>query len=194
MTVRRHLHVTASIALLTCAVSPVVGVGASSAKSVPERHRDTQARAPQRVASSGGVRLSIPRPTGAHAVGVRSTFVFDRARTEPTTGSPRAIPARVWYPAKHRHGRSAPYFSTAVQAFIERALGLQAGLFDINTHTKRDVPARRRARGVLMFTGGFGTPVALYTGLTAELASHGYAVVAFDHPHETFVVESPTGP
>ena len=96
MTVRRHLHVTASIALLTCVLVTVVGVGASSAKSVPERHSDGQARALRRVASSGGVRLSIPRPTGAHAVGVRSTFVFDRARTEPTMGSPRAIPARVW--------------------------------------------------------------------------------------------------
>jgi len=48
-------------------------------------------------------------------------------------------------------------------------------------------------RGLLLFTGGFATPVALYTGLISELASRGYAVVAFDHPHETFVVEQPDG-
>ena len=48
-------------------------------------------------------------------------------------------------------------------------------------------------RGVLLFTGGFGTPVALYSGLITELASRGYAVVAFDHPHETFVVDQPDG-
>ena len=32
-----------------------------------------------------------------------------------------------------------------------------------------------------------------YTGLITELAARGYAVVAFDHPHETFVVEQPDG-
>jgi hypothetical protein len=145
------------------------------------------------VEPSRGVGLSIPRPTGRHPVGVRSTFVLDPARTEPTTGEPRAIPARIWYPARHRRGPSAPYLSAPVQAFIERGLGLPAGLFDIDTHATVDAPARRHSRGVLLFTGGFLTPVALYTGLIVELASRGYVVVAFDHPHETFVVEQPDG-
>jgi dienelactone hydrolase len=142
--------------------------------------------------------LSIPRPTGRHPVGVRSTFVLDPARTDPTTGGPRAIPTRVWYPARHRRGSSAPYLSAPVQAFIERELlgfgvPAPAGLFDIDTHATVAAPARRHVRGVLLFMGGFGTPVALYTGLIADLASHGYAVVAFDHPHDTLVVEQPDG-
>ena len=123
----------------------------------------------------------------------RSTFVLDPARTEPRTGGPRAIPARVWYPAKHGHGSSAPYFSPAVQVVVEQGIGVSAGLFDIDTHATLDAPARRHVRGVLLFTGGFAVPVALYTGLISELASRGYAVVAFDHPHETFVVEQPDG-
>jgi pimeloyl-ACP methyl ester carboxylesterase len=48
-------------------------------------------------------------------------------------------------------------------------------------------------RGVLLFMGGFGVPAALYSGLVGELASRGYAVVAFDSPHETLVVEQPDG-
>ena len=103
--------------------------------------------------SSDGAGLSIPRPTGRHPVGVRSTFVYDPARTEPTTGGPRAIPVRAWYPAKHRHGRSAPYLSAPVQPFIEQAIGAPSGLFDIDTHATLDAPARRRVRGVLLFTG-----------------------------------------
>jgi hypothetical protein len=118
---------------------------------------DTALRRPATRESSDGVGLSIPRPTGCHPVGVRSTFVLDPARTEPKTGGPRAIPARVWYPAKARHGRSAPYFSAPVQAVIEREFGLPAGLFDIDTHATLDAPARRHARGVLLFTGGFLT-------------------------------------
>ena len=195
MTAVRHWCATALMVLVTCGLATVIGVGAASAGAA-ERNLDTiagTARGAPAVVSSDGVRLSIPRPTGRHPVGVRSTFVLDPARTEPTTGAARAIPARVWHPAKDRHGRHAPYFSAAVQAFIEQQLGLPAGLFDIDTHATLGAPARRHVRGVLLFTGGFGTPVALYTGLIAEMTARGYAVVAFDHPHETFVVEQPDG-
>jgi dienelactone hydrolase len=196
MTAVRHRCATALMVFLTCGLVTVVGVGVSSAGAAPERKVDTIAR-PARggpsLVSSAGVRLSIPRPTGRHPVGVRSTFVLDRARTEPTTSGPRAIPIRVWYPATHRRGSSAPYFSTPVQAAIEQGIGMPGGLFDIDTGATLDAPARRHVRGVLLFTGGFATPVALYTGLITELASRGYAVVAFDHPHETFVVEQPDG-
>jgi hypothetical protein len=126
-------------------------------------------------------------------VGVRSTFLHDPARTEPTTGGPRAIPVRVWYPAEERHGPPAPYFSAAVQPVIEQGVGAPSGLFDVDTHATVDAPAGPRVRGVLLVTGGFAVPVALSTGLIVDLASHGYAVVAFDHPHETFAVEQPGG-
>jgi dienelactone hydrolase len=159
----------------------VVGSGAPSAGAAGGAH------------SADGARLSIPSPTGRHPVGVRSTFVVDPSRTDPTTHAPRAIPARVWYPARHRDGPPAPYLSASVQAAIEGELHLPAGLFDIDTHATVAAPARRHVRGVLLFMGGFGTPAALYTGLVIELASRGYAVVAFDHPHETFVVDQPDG-
>ena len=195
MTAVRHRCAKARMVLLTCGLV-AVGASASSAGAAPERDMDSiagTARGAPAVVSSDGVGLSIPRPTGRHLVGVRSTFVLDPARPEPTTGAPRAIPARVWYPAKHRAGPPSPYFSAPVQAFIERAFGLPVGLFDIDTHATVAAPARRHVRGVLLFMGGFGTPAALYTGLVGELASRGYVVVAFDHPHETFVVEQPDG-
>jgi hypothetical protein len=200
MTALTHRRSTVRRVLLTCGLV-AVGAGASSAGAAPERYVDTIAgttRGAFPVASSDGVRLSIPRPAGRHTVGVRSTYVLDLARTEPRTGGPRAIPARVWYPARHRHGPTAPYFSASVQDFIEREIAVlgvtaPAGLFDVDTHATDAAPAHRHVRGVLLFTGGFLTPVAFYTGLIADLASHGYAVVAFDHPHETFVVEQPDG-
>ena len=122
----------------------------------------------------------------------------DPTRTEPRTGAPRAIPTRVWYPAERRRGPAAAYFSAPVQAFVEEALrgfGIPApaGLFDVDTHATVAAPARRHVSGVLLFTGGFGLPYAFYSGLIADLASHGYAVVAFDHPHDTVVVEQPNG-
>ena len=137
--------------------------------------------------------LSLPRPTGPHHVGMHPTFLLDAGRTEPTTGTARAIPIRVWYPAKHRAGPPAPYFSAAIQPLIEGGIGAPAGFFDVDTHATVDAPARRHVRGVLLFTGGFAVPVGLYTALITDLASRGYAVVAFDHPHETFVAEQPGG-
>ena len=195
MTVRSHRTTTAVMAVLTCALLTVVVAGAASAGAARERDKDTVAETGRGTPSevSGEARLWIPRPTGRHPVGVRSTFVRDAARTEPRTGGPRAIPAWVWYPAGHRRGLSAPYLSPPVQALVEQAIGLPAGLFDVDTHATAGAPARRQVRGVLLFMGGFGTPAALYTGLVSELASRGYAVVAFDHPHETFVVEQPDG-
>jgi pimeloyl-ACP methyl ester carboxylesterase len=186
MTAVWHRCARAPMVFLACGLVTVVGVGASSAGAARERNMDT-------IAGTARGGLSIPRPTGRHPVGVRSTFVYDPARTEPTTAGPRAIPVRVWYPAKHRDGSSAPYFSAPVQAAIEQGIGVPAGLFDVDTHATLDALARPHVRGVLLFTGGFAVPVALYTGLITELASRGYAVVAFDHPHETFVVEQPDG-
>ena len=193
MTARRQRRTNALVVLVTCGL---VLIAALPAVAAPDRSLVTvagTARGALSAVASDGVGLSIPRPTGRHPVGVRSTFVLDPARTEPTTGGPRAIPVRVWYPAKHRDGLSAPYFSAPVQAAVEEGIGVPTGLFDIDTHATLDAPARRRVRGVVLATGAFATPVALYTGVITELASRGYAVVAFDHPHETFAVDQPDG-
>jgi dienelactone hydrolase len=191
MTGRKRRRTTALKAFVTCGLV-IVGSGASSPGAAAARSAAATAH-PAPGMPSGGVGLSIPRPTGRDPVGVRSTFVHDPARTEPLTGEPRAIPVRVWYPSKHRRAPSAPYFSAPVQSAIEQGIGAPTGLFDVDTHASLDTPARRHVRGVLLFTGGFAVPVAFYTGLITELASRGYAVVAFDHPHETFVVEQPDG-
>jgi hypothetical protein len=172
MTVRRHRCATALTLAVTCVLLAVV---------------------PAAAAGEDGGGLSIPRPTGPHDVGVRSTFLLDAARTEPTTGTARAIPVRVWYPATDDDGPPTPYFSAVIQPVIEQGIGAPTGFFDVDTHATVDAPARRHVRGVLLFTGGFAVPVGLYTALITDLASRGYAVVAFDHPHETFVAEQPGG-
>jgi len=115
MTARGHRCATALTFLVTCGLVSAGGAGASSAAGGPDGSAATVAGPASGAPSPGVVRLSIPRPTGPHPVGVRSTFLHDPARTEPTTGGPRAIPVRVWYPAEEQHGPPAPYFSAAVQ-------------------------------------------------------------------------------
>jgi hypothetical protein len=177
-----HRYATLLIALVLS--------GLTSSASSARADRAGQAVNPGSTGDRARGLLSLPRPTGRQLVSVRSTFLYDPARPEADSGRPRAIPVRVWYPAKRGHGTTAPYFAPAVQANIEETLGV-SGLFDIDTHATLGATPQDRVRGVLLATGGYGMPVAAYTGLITELASQGYAVVAFDHPHETAYVERP---
>jgi hypothetical protein len=138
--------------------------------------------------------LTLPAPTGPWPVGVRSGFVADPSRIDPATGKPRALPIRVWYPTRRRAGgRPAPYFSAAVEPVIEQALAAPARTFAVDTHASTGAPMRRHIRGVILVSAGLGEPVALQTAQVIDLASRGWVLVTFDHPHDTYVVEQPDG-
>jgi PKD repeat protein len=146
------------------------------------------------VAATAALRLSLPAPTGPFPVGVRSAFVTDRVRIDPATHRPRALPVRVWYPARSRATAGpALYLSPAIEQVAERTLGLPAGSLDIATHASERAPARSRVRGVILVSPGAGMLAALNTALMVDLASRGYAVVAIDHPHDSAAVEQPGG-
>lgn len=143
-------------------------------------------------ATSLGLRL--PAPTGSYRVGVRSDSVSDPTRIDEQTGRPRRLPIRVWYPARaHGRGPAAPYLSPLLQQAVEESVAAPLGAFDIATHAFADVPARRHPRGVIVVQPGGGSVTAFQTGLVIELASHGYAVVAMEIPHESAIVEEPDG-
>jgi alpha-beta hydrolase superfamily lysophospholipase len=146
------------------------------------------------LVSAAELRLSLPRPTGPLAVGVHDTFISDPARIDPATGRPRTLPVRVWYPSWRPHrGHPAPYTPPAVEAIVEQALGLPPGSLDPPTHATLDAVPRRRARAVLLLSPGFGTLAALESAQAVDLASRGFVVVAFDHPHDSFAVQEPDG-
>jgi hypothetical protein len=148
--------------------------------------------APAAVAANS--QLALPPPTGPLPIGVRSGFVPDTSRIDPATGKPRTLPVRVWYPARHAAtGRAAPYFSAAVEPVVEQYLGVPTGTFDVDTHASADARVRRHIEGVILVSAGLGEPVALQTAQVIELASRGWVLVTFDHPHDTFVVEQPDG-
>jgi hypothetical protein len=168
-----------------------LAAGAGAALATPAAG---SASAPELRASVAGARLTLPAPTGPWAIGVRSGFLADPTRIDPATGKPRTLPIRVWYPARHAAARRpAPYFSAAVERAVEGAFSLPSGLFDVDTHAAADAPMRRDIKGVILVSGGLGEPVALQTGQVIELASQGWVLVTFDHPHDTFVVEQPDG-
>src|SRR3954470_10387242 len=146
------------------------------------------------AAVAPGLPLALPPPTGPLPIGVRSGFVADPSRIDPATAKPRTLPFRVWYPARHAGaGPAAPYFSAAVEPVAEQYLGVPTGTFDVDTHASADARMRRHIEGVILVSAGLGEPVALQTAQVIELASRGWVLVTFDHPHDTFVVEQPDG-
>jgi hypothetical protein len=146
------------------------------------------------VTAAAGSPLTLPAPTGPWPVGVRSGFVTDPSRIDAATGKPRALPIRVWYPTRHRAGgQPAPYFSATIEPIIEHALAVPAQTFAVDTHASSGTPMRRHIRGVILVSAGLGEPVALQTAQVIDLASRGWMLVTFDHPHDTFVVEQPDG-
>jgi hypothetical protein len=92
--------------------------------------------------------LALPAPTGRWPVGVRPGFAADPTRIDPTTGQPRTLPVRVWYPGRHTARRpAAPYFSAAVEPVVEAAVNVPSGTFTVNTHAAADAPMRRDIKG-----------------------------------------------
>ena len=120
----------------------------------------------------------------------------DRARREPEQAKqPRSLVIQLWYPTAAT-GRPAAYLSPAVARFIAKSNGVAPALLQgVTLDATADAAPLKRHGGwpVVLFSPGFGVERGLYAGLTEDLASHGYVVVAIDHPHDAAIVEFPDG-
>lgn len=108
----------------------------------------------------------------------------------------------VWYPARpNAEGPAAPYATSGLGPAFDTfagSLGIPARSVDwthIGTHATVGAPAAHLAERlpVVLYTPGRLNPRFLDTTIAADLASHGYAVVAVDHTYEALAVEFPDG-
>jgi dienelactone hydrolase len=126
------------------------------------------------VGCAGSESLVIPDVPGASGMPVGSrTFTFDDQVVE------------VWYPASDR-ATGEPSVTDLAEflppEFLERVAGLTVPT--LQTGALREAEARRvdDALPVLLFSHGLGAFRTQSANLTTHLASHGYVVVAVDHP------------
>src|SRR3954454_17333121 len=99
-----------------------LAAGAGAALATPAAG---SASAPELRAPVAAARLALPAPTGRWPIGVRWAVVAEPTRIDPATGEPGTLPARFCHPARYAaSGRSAPYFSAAVQRVVEGAFNL----------------------------------------------------------------------
>jgi len=130
----------------------------------------------------------LPVPTGEHCLGRAHYALRDMQRLQPTGGDGprhREVGVTVWYPATQWvGGAAAEYLAPEIAQILAANLeGLEAAVFDVRTYSRQEVPMASGRHPVMLFSPGVGSLSALYTSLAEDMASHGYVVVAVDHPY-----------
>ncbi len=150
---------------------------------------------------------SLPQPTGTYAVGTTSRHLIDTSRHEYHSKSQdahRELMIQLWYPAQIRGSEqkssyAEPAVINGLQEWINKAEQIPfeelSHLFSLKSHALIEAPvALKQAKyPVLIFSPGFGGPVAMYTALLEELASQGYIILGINYPYVTDPVVFPDG-
>ena len=125
-------------------------------------------------------------------MGTETFVVTDAARDG------RRIPVQLWYPADRRSARKsrpARYALPATSAALAELLAVpveDVAAIKTNAFAGPDLARTRRRLPVVLFSPGFGVSRLFYSGLAADLASHGYLVAVLEHPGESSPSSSPT--
>ena len=143
-------------------------------------------------ASAGLAPISLTEPTGPFPVGTDTIVATDAARDD------RRIPAQLWYPADpdaDDQATPAPYASPATAAFLAARLAIPVeDVAAIGTNATLASPvAGEGPLPVVLFSPGYAETRPRYSGLAAQLASHGYLVAVLDHPGDGDLVEFTDG-
>lgn len=146
--------------------------------------------------------VALPTPSGPSRVGVVDLHLVDGTRADPLTGSTRRreLMVTVWYPATNAAATTLRAWMTSglLRTSQTRLAGIgipAAGWTLASSHGHRDAAADISGgrRPVLLYSPGFGASRSMATAQIEDLASHGFVVVAMDHPGYEGVVEFPDG-
>lgn len=149
-------------------------------------------------------RQPLPTPRGLLSVGTITLHFTDSSRATSHHLEYRPLGVQAWYPARHCAPEArAPYLSDAklLDSMITRQY-LEVPERDIRAWARlrshaclNAVPAPRPSLSgwpILVLSHGLGVAHAHYTSFAEELASHGYVVLAIDHPMGGFAI-GPSG-
>lgn len=137
----------------------------------------------------------MPAPSGALPVGTLSLQLTDTAREEvftDVTGNARTLMIQIWYPRQAQAGaRLAPWitradlFGPAIAGWLRLPAFMFSHIGLAQSSSVADAPLSDSAASypVLVYSHGWGGFRQINATQNEELASHGYIVVALDHPY-----------
>src|SRR5262245_10213600 len=148
----------------------------------------------------GAREVSLPLPSGPHAVGRVIDDWVDPATIDPLSPAPgttRELLVWIWYPAAST-GAAAPFDDYLPGAM--RTEAAQSVARNPWTYLTRD-PSLVRGHSlkdadlapggpfpIVLLRAGASSGVLNYSSLAEDLASHGFVVVGFDAPYRTGLV------
>lgn len=147
------------------------------------------------------LRQPIPAPTGRLNVGTLTLRMVDSSRATSRHIADRPLTVQVWYPAvgPKRVDLGAPYISDSglidsmtVRAYLDlkpEDIRAWEGVKLTAVPHAAPPPSPRAGWPVLVFSHGLGVSRVQYSSLNQELASHGYVVLAIDHPMGGFTLD-----
>jgi predicted dienelactone hydrolase len=136
--------------------------------------------------------VTLPAPTGPMPVGRTEIALDDLDRVDPffTDGRTRELAVWIWYPAV-AGAASAPaaYVPAAWAPLVNKEVPapLSQDLTTVRTNSIENAALDGRPPAVVLMPG-LSLPVASYSALAEELASHGYAVIGINPTGSTDVV------
>jgi len=128
--------------------------------------------------------VALPAPAGPAPVGRTEIALNDTARVDPffTDGRTRELAVWIWYPTvEGASGALAPYVPAAWAPLVNQEVPsfLSQDLTAVRTNAIENAALEGRPPAVVLMPG-LGEPVASYSALAEELASHGYAVIGIN--------------
>lgn len=131
--------------------------------------------------------MSMPTPEGPHSIGF-----FDGSTTFTYEGELRGVGYRLFYPAKNEPDNTATYYpdggmeqfciANPDHPFTKKLEALAA----VPTHCRLHASAASGSFPVLLYSHGLGTLPWHNLVQIEHLVSHGYIVMAAEHPGDTF--------
>lgn len=137
--------------------------------------------------------FEFPKSTGPFQVGTEVRHLTDPHRREILSSNPndpRELMVQIWYPVDPSfRGELASYRNKDVTNWRTA----QLALVKTNAYLSAPVVSTQSSYPVLMFSPPWSGQRVQNTFQVQELASHGYIVVAMDHPYGTDVTAFPDG-
>ncbi len=147
-------------------------------------------------ADATDVAINLPEPTGPFPTGTVRVHLRDNNRIDPLDpqSRPREVMAQLWYPSRPATDRGlAPYAPPGEASRMQTNYGLPVGAFTATTHSRLGAPVRAGRHPVVFFHHGLCAFRPDATGISEQLASLGFVVVALANTHESPAVEFPGG-
>ncbi|MEV1245554.1 alpha/beta hydrolase [Nonomuraea sp. NPDC049750] len=135
---------------------------------------------------------TLPAPTGAHPVGTTALYLKDTSRPDPWNldVDARELKVTLWYPAKQRDGKRAPYMTPKESELAIRRYGVGGVPDDTLSKTRTNAIKDAKLAGeklpLVVLSPGFTNPMSTLTSLAEDLASRGYVVAGIDHTYESY--------